>query len=216
MLSGLGADERVFINLKFNPLNLYFVKWIEPMQNETISSYAKRLCLQLEETSPILIGLSFGGIMAVEISKIIDTEQIILLSSAKTKYEIPFIYRLAGKLHLNRYVPISMLKTANIFSYWLFNIKSKEEKELFKQILKDTDPVFLKWAIDKIVNWKNTIIPQQLIHIHGTKDKILPMYFIKNKIRIQGGGHLMVLNKADEVSSAIAKCLSGQSLGDQY
>lgn len=210
MLSGLGADERVFINLKVNHLNLYFVKWIEPLPNETISSYAKRLCLQIEETCPLLIGLSFGGIMAVEISKIIDTEQIILLSSAKTKYEIPFIYRLAGKLHLNRYVPISMLKTANIFSYWLFNVKSKEEKDLFKQILKDTDPIFLKWAIDKIVNWENTIIPQQLTHIHGTKDKILPMYFIKHKIVIQGGGHLMVLNKANEVNRAIAKCLSDQ------
>ena len=95
VFSGLGADERVFHKIDFSGYDVHFIKWITPQKNESIESYALRLTSQITKPLPVLIGLSFGGMMAVEVAKHIATEKIILISSAKSKNEIPFYFRTA-------------------------------------------------------------------------------------------------------------------------
>lgn len=162
---------------------------------------------QIHSEKPILIGLSFGGIMATEVAKHIETEKIILIASAKTKHEIPFYYRWSGILKLHKMVPAKVMKKANFFSFWLFGIKKENDKQLLRAILNDTDPHFLKWAIDAIVNWKNTIEPQNYVHIHGSSDKILPLQFVKADCIIEGGGHFMTINMPDELNFVIRESL---------
>ena len=87
IFSGLGADERVFQKLDFSDFKTTFVKWIIPQDKETIENYSTRLLAQITTKNPTLIGLSFGGIIAVEVAKQIDTEKVILIASAKTKIE---------------------------------------------------------------------------------------------------------------------------------
>ena len=105
LISGLGADERVFQNLDFGRLKPKFIKWIEPKDNETIQEYALRLSEQIDTNKPIILGVSFGGMIAIEIAKQIDYQQVILISSAKTKTEIPLIYRISGRLKLHKIIP---------------------------------------------------------------------------------------------------------------
>jgi len=42
-----------------------------------------------------------------------------------------------------------------------------------KAILNETNSTFLKWALDKIGKWQNLQTHPNLVHIHGTADKIL-------------------------------------------
>jgi pimeloyl-ACP methyl ester carboxylesterase len=207
VFSGLGADKRVFQNNDFSPYSVTYINWIIPKNNDSIEEYASKLIQQIKSTKPTLIGLSFGGIMAVEVAKQIETEKVILLASAKSKFEIPFYFRLIGAFYLHRLLPTSLLKSVNIFTYWFFGAKSIFEKELLKQILIDTNPVFLKWAIDKIARWKNANSIKNLYHIHGTSDYILPLSFVKADCVIQGGGHLMTLNKAKEIDSVLLELI---------
>ena len=139
IFSGLGADKRVFKYLDFSKYNATFIDWINPFENESIEDYAKRLTVQVTSEKPILIGLSFGGIMAVEVGKIIESKKIILIASAKNKSEIPFYYRLAGFLNLHKLIPTKLMKKSNFLSFWFFGINSKENKNLLTEILKDTD-----------------------------------------------------------------------------
>ena len=120
IFSGLGADERVFYKLDFSGFDVTFVNWIIPFDKETIEQYAARLLDQIPTKNPVLIGLSFGGIMAVEIAKQIATQKVILIASAKTRNEIPFYFHLAGILHLHKLVPVAVLKTSNFVTNWLF------------------------------------------------------------------------------------------------
>ncbi|HUM52037.1 MAG TPA: hypothetical protein PK431_09490 [Chitinophagales bacterium] len=207
ILSGLGVDERVFKNIDFGKFNPIFIKWIEPATNESIESYAKRLLEQITTERPILIGLSFGGMMAIEIGKLINTDKIILLASAKTKHEIPNYYRLSGKMNLHNLLPSKVLKQNNIVTNWFFGTEQKSEKDLLTQILKDTDSKLLKWSIDKIVKWKNEIIPEKVIHIHGNKDKILPINFVRCNYVIKDAGHFMTMTHADEISTLLQKII---------
>jgi pimeloyl-ACP methyl ester carboxylesterase len=207
LLSGLGADHRVLQDLDFTGYQTTFVKWIQPLKNEAIEDYAKRLTEQIKTEKPIIIGLSFGGMTAVEIGKLIKTEKIILIASAKIKLEIPFYYRFVGSLGLHKLLPVSLMKQPNFISNWFFGTESKKDKALLANILQDTDSVFLKWAIDKIVNWQNVITPPNLTHIHGTSDRILPYKFVSSNVTILNGGHFMTTNKAEELSLEIGKII---------
>ena len=130
IFSGLGADERVFQRLNFSGFSTTFIKWIVPNNNETIENYATRLIEQVKSTKPTLVGLSFGGIIAVEVAKQIDTEKVILISSAKTKNEIPFFYRLAGQLGIHKLLPTRLLKNSNFITNWFFGTGSAFDKQL--------------------------------------------------------------------------------------
>ena len=195
LFSGLGADYRMFQFLETEGYNAVHINWIEPKKNETIENYAQRLTTQIRTPKPILVGLSFGGIMAIEVAKIIETEKIILIASAKTKKEIPFYYRFVGFFKCHKFLPLQVLKHANFFTSRLFGAKSNFEKKLLKDILRDTDPVFLIWAIDKIVTWQNKKLHPNTKHIHGTHDKILPIRYVKPDVKIIGGGHFITVNK---------------------
>jgi len=205
LLSGLGADKRVFDFLDFSGYKVNYVDWVDPFDNESIESYAKRLLVQIRTNRPIIIGVSFGGMVAVEIAKQIETDKVILISSAKTKFDIPAYFRIVGQVGLNKLIPARILKTVNGLTYWFFGTKTKKENELLTAIIKETDNRFLKWAVDKITNWRNTTLITNLIHIHGTHDKILP--FKMADFKISNGGHLMIINKGEEISRLIHRIL---------
>ncbi|MEJ5963366.1 GNAT family N-acetyltransferase [Pedobacter immunditicola] len=207
LISGLGADKRVFEKLTFDlDTQLIFLDWISTQKNESLEEYAARLALKIDQTSPFyLIGVSFGGFLATEIAKNLNPLHTFILSSTAVFSGIPWYYRLLGSFKLHQFIPTSFFKKANSISYHLFGIKTKRERNMLKNILIDTDPVFLKWALSSIVKWRNTVKPANLTHIHGTFDKILPIKYTTPDISISGGGHLMVFSMASQISAAIMK-----------
>jgi pimeloyl-ACP methyl ester carboxylesterase len=200
IISGLGADKRVFQLIDFQNYNPIFIDWISPLKNESIENYATRMSEQILDEKPILMGLSFGGMMIMEIAKQRETEKIILFSSAKTRNELPFYFRWIGALGLHKIVPTRLLKWPNGFSNWIFGANFPFEKGILKIILTETEVNYLSWSVNAIMRWKNTEIPNNVTHIHGTKDHILPIRFVKADIQIQDGGHFMLLNKTEEIN----------------
>lgn len=207
VFSGLGADERVFQKINFGEHTPCFIQWIEPLHNEPIASYAQRLLVQIQDEKPILIGLSFGGVMAVEVAKLLDYEKIILISSVKTCRELPLYYRWIGTLNLHKLVPTSLLKKQTWFTNYFFGVENNTDKQLLGQILNDTSSTFLRWAIDALVSWQHQFILPRCYHIHGTTDWLLPVRFVTADCALENGGHLMVLNKAEAVSRYLIKTI---------
>ena len=206
--SGLGADERVFQFLDLSFCKPVFIQWNLPLENESIEDYASRLLEQIKDEAPILIGVSFGGMMAVEVVKLITTEKVILISSAKSKHEIPFYFKAAGKIHAHKFIPTSLLQNFNRINNFLFGVKTEEEKVLLKSIIQETNPQFLEWAMDKIMHWQNECIPNKLVHIHGSNDKILPINFVKADIMIENGTHFMIVQHSLEIGKIMKASLN--------
>ena len=206
-ISGLGADERVFSKFQFPQHEIHFIKWITPEKNESIEAYAKKLIVQIHHDNPILIGLSFGGIMCIEIARQIKTELIIIISSIKSNNELPLWMRLSGKLKLNRLFPMRSFKLIESLEDYNLGVKTKEEKEMVNEYRKQIDPVYTNWAINAVLNWKNKTAPENLYHIHGDRDRIFSIKKIKPDYTIHNGGHFMILNKSDEVNKCINSIL---------
>ncbi|MDP9955687.1 pimeloyl-ACP methyl ester carboxylesterase [Epilithonimonas hungarica] len=203
VFSGLGVDERVFNNIDFGTLDVEFIDWIQPLERENLENYALRISKKITAENPILIGLSFGGMLTVEISKIIKVEKLILIASAKNKFELPFVYRLFGRQNLVKLIPKKIFKQQNSLTNWIFGIETDSEKQLLKEILQDTELDFFSWAINEIANWKNESIPENCFHIHGNKDRIIPIKNVKSDFVIENGGHFMTVNKAKEIQDII-------------
>jgi pimeloyl-ACP methyl ester carboxylesterase len=206
-ISGIGSDERIFQRLNIPGIVLQHIKWIPPEKSDTISSYATKLLPQIKEPNPLLLGVSFGGMVAVEMSKLIATQNIILVSSSKTLFEIPFYYRWYGRMGLYRLISPRLLKLQHRLSNVVFSLKGNEEKELLQTIMKDTDPAFLKWAVKAICTWKNKTVPERFVHIHGSADKMLPARYVQPTQWIEKAGHFMIHNRAAEISRLITESL---------
>ena len=74
-------------------------------------------------------------------------------------------------------------------------------------MLRETDPAFMRWAMEAIVNWNNEQYPAPYIHIHGSADKILPAAYTKPTHLIKGAGHSLILNRAPEVNEILKEYL---------
>jgi hypothetical protein len=111
-IPGLAADGRVFHRIRlpqgFEPV---FLDWLDPLAGESLRNYAVRLGGCIDTGSPfILVGLSFGGMLASEISRILQPGKVILLSSIPEARHLPAYFRLAGKLKLDEAVPVGAIK----------------------------------------------------------------------------------------------------------
>jgi len=208
-ISGLGADRRVFSNLELPDVEAIHIDWVQPSEDDTMATYAVKLLPQIDTTVPvILLGLSFGGMLAVELSHLIEDSQTILLSTAVTASAIPLRYKLLGKWKVPNKVPFTLIRKANALTYHFFGIKIAAYQSLLKDILLETDEHFFRWAIEAILNWENEKVPLHVTQIHGTKDHILPLVETPNLIQIEGGGHFMVLEQADLVTEVLRRVLS--------
>jgi pimeloyl-ACP methyl ester carboxylesterase len=206
-ISGLGADERVFSKFQFPQHEIHFIKWIIPETKESIEHYAKRLTEQIHYENPILIGLSFGGIMCTEICRIIKVEFIIIISSIKFYSEMPLWMRLSGRLKLNRLFPMKSFRLIEPIENYNLGVSSKDEIAMVNDYRKNINSVYSNWAIDVILNWKNKVPVKNIYHIHGDNDRIFSIKNIKADYIIHGGGHLMILQQSDEVNKIITSIL---------
>lgn len=199
-ISGLGADKRV---LQFLKLEHEFIPidWIDPLKNESIIAYSKRFSSIINTSEKFcVLGVSFGGLIAVEISKILKPELTILISSAETRQELPLIYRILGKTKIVKIIPAKLLNPPKWIAKILFGTK---QTNLLNEILDDTDLKFTKWAIQELSAWKNEQRVQKVLKIVGTKDKLIPLKSDENITLIKDGGHLMIIDNAKEVSEII-------------
>ena len=198
-ISGLGADKRVFEYLDLD-CKLIPIEWIEPLKNETIESYSIRISKSINREEDFgIMGVSFGGLVAVEISKRLNPKLTILISSAETRLELRLIYRIIGKTKLLKLIPQFLFDPPRIIAYRIFGAVNKK---LLNQILNDTDLYFAKWAVIQLTNWSNIEkLSNPVLKIGGTHDKLIPPK--KNQRLIEKGEHFMIVDRAYEISQII-------------
>jgi pimeloyl-ACP methyl ester carboxylesterase len=207
-ISGLAADKRVFKYIQLpEGYEIIHLEWIAHDKNESLSEYAGRLAASIETTEPfVLVGLSMGGMIASEIAKKYSPLATILISSISCYQHLPTHLKWAGKLRLHKLVPVSIVKRAAIMKR-LFTTETPDDKITMKQIIRDSDADFIKWAMDAILKWRNEAIPDPIYHLHGTKDEVLPVKYTKPTHFIRNGGHLMIMTRAKEVNRFLEETL---------
>ncbi|HEY6161094.1 MAG TPA: alpha/beta hydrolase [Bacteroidia bacterium] len=208
-IPGLGVDERLFKNILIPGFELIPVKWITPLKGERLEDYAGRLAQQIDKHEPFyLIGVSFGGMCAVEIAKKYFPLRTIIISSAKGPADLPWYFKVFRFIPIHRLVSDNTAIRLALRFRGMFGVKDGEQKKLFDEMLRTAPANYYARAINCIVHWRNKEVPGDLSHLHGTCDRIIPLRFVKNPTTIKNGSHFMVLNSADEINASLEKILT--------
>jgi len=207
---GLAAGSKIFefIKLSEAKFELHYLEWLIPLTDkEPIEGYAERMANLVTEENPVLVGVSFGGIMVQEMSKFLKTKKVIIISSVKTSNELPKRLKAIQKTKAYKLFPIKAITNFEKFSVYAFGDFAVKRVKLYKEYLSVRNETYLTWAIYNVLHWKQLNPINNLIHIHGDDDEIFPIKHIKNCIPIEKGTHVMILNKAKSISKIITNSL---------
>lgn len=218
-IPGLGTDHRIFQNL-IPQLPFDAVEFLDYQEDlavlgEGIEGYAKRLAEQLLTAGkfsgaqpPVLIGLSLGGFVAVELAKQLPHQKLILISTIKHQSERPWVLNMGKKLPLYNWMPTSLSRLLPAWASRITGVTDGPGYRLYRQMLKTWSGQLFRWARHAAVHWENEELPEDVLHIHGTNDHIFTHKRINAQHYIENGSHYMVMDRADEIAPIIKAALS--------
>ncbi len=213
-MPGLAASSRIFeyIKVSDDKFVLHHLEWLEPEnEKETLSDYAAKYVSMITHKLPVLIGVSFGGILVQEIGRLMEIRKVIIISSIKNENELPKRLKYLRKSGIYRLLPTKRLSHIDDFSKYNLPPQLKKKGELYNKYLSIRDEKYLNWAIRNMLYWKSNPIQQDLIQIHGTKDEIFPIKYVKDCIPVEGGTHAMIIAKAKKISVIIENLLTNDT-----
>jgi len=204
-IPGLGADKRLFRNLNLNGHDIHFLEWIPHRRRETITDYATRLSMQIEHPNPILIGVSLGGIMSVEISSIIDVKKVILISSLKGGSERPPYMHTQKRFNFQRILPVGFMKRFACSLKTMKGAQDPNDIEIFRSMIHGTNSQFFRWAIGQVLHWEHPGVSAPCAHFHGANDFLIPHKNIKDVHLLPAESHFMFSEKTHLLEPLIRK-----------
>jgi hypothetical protein len=206
---GLAASPEIFEFLQFpDEFELHFLEWLIPLSaHESIGAYAKRMSDLVLDENPVLIGVSFGGIMVQEMSKHLQPKKTIIISSVKSHNELSKALKFIQKLKIYKLFPSKAIENIEMFSFFAVGETSKTRLKLYKKYFTVRDRKYLNWSIYNVLHWRQTKPLENILHIHGTADAIFSFKYIRNSIPVEKGTHIMVINKAKTISKIISDSL---------
>jgi pimeloyl-ACP methyl ester carboxylesterase len=208
-IPGLGQDHRVFEGLKIKDSELRFIDWIEAKEDEDIPTYAARLAEQIEKVPNLyLLGVSLGGIMSVEIAKLIPVKKLILISTVKNRSEMPPTFEWMGKVPIKSNSLPKFAIEAQVVLKPFYGKANQKGIALFEKMLRAASLDFIRWAWNHIPEWKSKGEPKSpFIHLHGTADLVFPIKHIDQAITLKGATHFAIFNDMEKINSILEKHL---------
>ena len=181
---------------------------MDPKKDESLQSYVSRLSKKVTHEQPVLIGVSFGGIIVQEMSKIISAKKVIIISSVKSFKEFPIHFTLGRKSKAYKYFPTQWVDKTEDFISFVFGPSMKKRMKLHKYYLSVRDKKYLDWALHHFFQWDREEADPDVVHIHGSIDALIPVFTIKNYISVPSGTHALILQKAPWLNKNLPEIIS--------
>ena len=196
-MPGLAANSSIFerITLDETVYEIVLLEWEIPLDKESLQDYAKRMATKVTNPNPILIGVSFGGILVQEMAKFVEARKVIIVSSVKSNLEFPTSFKVAKTTKAYKLIPMSLLANVESLLKFSFGSKINQRISLYKKFLSVRDIRYLDWAVEQIMLWDRIVMDKSVFHIHGDADDVFPIKNIQNCIVVKGGTHIMIWSK---------------------
>lgn len=195
-MPGMAASPSIFehISLPDEMFETHHLSWLIPEKNESLVAYAQRMCKKVKHEEVVLVGVSFGGVLVQEMSRLIDVRKLIIVSSIKGRDEMPRRMKASSYLKLYKVAPTGFFSNIENLAKYAFGEFAKNKIELYKKYLSVNDKGYLDWALEQMVNWNPESNLLDITHIHGDNDSIFPVHHIKDPVIVlEKGSHIMIL-----------------------
>jgi pimeloyl-ACP methyl ester carboxylesterase len=207
LIPGLGADRRLFDEQRSCAADLHVIEWTPPVAlDEPLAEYAKRLAATIDTSSPFIIGgASFGGMIALEAAQHVQPDAVVLIGSCRSPSSLPSSYRFLRAC--SDLVPEALFGRSFAAAPLIasrFGVHSPEHRRLFIDMLRQTPPSFVRWAVRAIFGWPGIdALPVPIHHIHGEEDRIIPLQRVRPDVVVKRAGHMLNVTHPAEVNAFI-------------
>jgi pimeloyl-ACP methyl ester carboxylesterase len=197
-MPGMAANSSIFefIKLPKEVFETHFLDWTVPSKNSSVAEYAKEMCSKINHKNPVLIGVSFGGILVQEMAKIIQVAKVVIISSVKSKSELPKRMLFARYTRVHKLLPTGLVNNVELLAKYAFGETVTKRLALYEKYLSIRDKSYIDWCIHEMVNWNQIAASKGLVHIHGDRDAVFPMVNIKDCHMVKNGTHTMIIHRA--------------------
>lgn len=196
-MPGMAAGSSIFrgISLPDDIFEMVMLEWFIPEKGMTLRDYATEMCKLVKHPNPVLIGVSFGGLLVQEMASQLKTRKVIIISSVKKSTELPKRMLFARYTKFHRLLPTGLVNNLELLSKYAFGDNLGKRLELYEQFLCVRDKYYIDWCIDQMVKWVPGETLPHLVHIHGDKDSVFPIENIKDCIPVENGTHAMIIHR---------------------
>lgn len=196
-MPGLAASPAIFERIKLDEtiFEICLLEWEIPKHKESLSDYALRITKNIKHENPVLIGVSFGGILVQEMARHIETRKVIIISSVRSSAEFPRRMKIGKTTKAYKLIPMKLILNIENLAKYSFGEKVNKRIKLYEKFLAVRDLNYLQWAVESVICWNRSKIDENVIHIHGDQDDVFPIKYIHKCIVVKGGTHIMILNK---------------------
>lgn len=207
-IPGLGTTEKLYVNTKIKDVEIIVLNWPTPDKNDTMETYARKFLPQINTSVPFcLLGVSFGGMLCTELSKIISPQKVFLISTCKSRKELPWFIKTMKYISLHKIISEKTHRKMAYQGRWIIGFGKAYIPEFLGMVNGMTENYF-KYCINIIVSWEGKELPKNSIHIHGDADRLLWYKYVKPDYTIKQGSHAMVVFRAEEINAVIKKELN--------
>lgn len=209
MMPGMAAEPTIFNRIKLpeNQFQIHWLEWMIPTEKESLESYAKRMIMNIKHHNIVLLGVSFGGVLVQEMSKYMTLRKLIVVSSVKSKYELPKRMKIAKFLKAYKFAPTQLLSNLDVLKKYSFSDTISKRIDLYKTYLAINDKRYLDWALKQMICWNQEKPINNAIYIHGDKDAVFTQSCGGDCIVIKGGTHIMIIFKSQWFNENLPKLI---------
>jgi len=214
LIPGLGADHRIFDELLLDVPGRQAHDWPVMAPGSSLRHFAEALAERIDTSRPhVLIGMSMGGMVVQEMAAITKPEHVIIISTWKGPQEMPPPIRLLRGKHPERLLNRRFLQHSMPLIRWQMGVEDPEGAALFDRFLAVHTIEQLKVQVNACLEWEGPAFPiPDLVHLHGDRDRLMPIETIVGAHAVRGGTHFMVYNKGPLLSGLVQCVLEGTAL----
>ncbi len=206
-LPGLAANHKLFAPQLAELPEAQVLEWIPPEAEESLAAYAQRWSQHLDlGPKDILVGMSFGGQVALELAKHLPLKACLLISANRRSQEIRSQFRLQAKV-LPR-ISDSMLRQTflkvgiPLLKRW--ESLTDQQVQWLEEMVEEMDTSFFRWATQAAAEWdyefQASDFQMPLYQIHGEKDTIIRIQNQDEVELLAGASHLLTFTHSKEIN----------------
>jgi pimeloyl-ACP methyl ester carboxylesterase len=214
-LPGIGGNELLFAKQKIAFPQAQVPMWLKPRPKENLREYVQRWSPDWA-TGSVLVGMSFGGMVALEMARHFPVRAVVLISSLWDKSVIDRQFVLLEQA--SRLVPNAalrpILQTFGPRAVKRRNQLSPEDESRLRQMAGEVDLDFARWACRAVISWDGALDlvdkPDfKLIAVHGAKDPVirLPSRIPDWLHLVEDGRHFLPYSHPDLVNAMVQQAL---------
>ncbi len=211
-MPGLAASPSIFERIKLpeDQFEMVLLEWQIPYENETLVAYAERIAAQVNLPDPVLVGVSFGGILVQEMARFVAAKKVIIISSVRCNAQFPRRMKVTKMLRAYKLIPTDVVGKIERLAKLSGSQLVRERMKLYDKFLSVRDDRYFQWAIRNVILWDRKEIDPSVVHIHGDADEVFPIRYIQGCHVVKGGTHIMILNKFRWLNEHLPKIIRGE------